>query len=123
MNVRKKNLLDAIDFNRIKTKPESCNVLGKNQNYINLIENQKKDLEEFNKYKSEYDHNITGAINSVIRSGYRSAGRKIRNPVRKVLEEIVFDNEFLRPINYSSRLNDLGLELSLHLYHIPVPSF
>jgi hypothetical protein len=63
--------------------------------------------ESSNKYKPEYDHTISGVINSVIRGGHRSAGRKIRNPVRKVLDEIVFNNEFLRPINYSSRLDDL----------------
>ncbi len=58
MNIRKNNLLDAIDFNRIKTKPESCNVLGKNQNYINLIKNQKKDVFSEDLYNSEYSVEI-----------------------------------------------------------------
>ena len=70
--------------------------------------------ESSNKYNSEYDHTINGVINSVIRNGYKPAGRKIRNPVRKLLDEIVFDNEFLRPINYSSRLDDLT-ELNYNL--------
>jgi len=82
--------------------------------YMDMILDLHDLAESSNKYKSEYDHTITEVINSVIRKGYRSAGRKIRNPVRKLLDEIIFDNEFLRPINYSSRLDDLT-ELNYNL--------
>lgn len=75
--------------------------------YMDMILDLHDLAESSNKYNSEYEHTITGVIKSVIRNGHRSAGRRIRNPVRKVLDEIVFDNEFLRPINYSSRLDDL----------------
>jgi len=75
--------------------------------YMCMIEDLHDLAEYSNGYKSEYDSTITKLIDSIIRKGHKSAGRKFRNPVRKCLDEIVFENNFIRPINYSSRLDDL----------------
>lgn len=76
------------------------------------------------KYKEEHASNIQRIINKVITRGIVPAGKRFRNPTRTVLEDIVVDNNFIRPINFSSRVDtpnsydilnqELDLKVPLH---------